>query len=145
MKFNRIFSLLFLVAILLMVFPVIAQDETPAVTDEPTLVPTAVPEPTLVVTPAPEPTPAPESGFDLREFLIGALVGTATTLAAVFGMVGRLKNDVAALNAIEWLGKSIPVEALDKLNHLGQSLRDAGEVLDKVTDGKPNVVNDAGS
>lgn len=113
----------------------------PAATAEPTVVPSPVPTP--VVEP-PAPTPTPEPGFNLREFLIGALAGVATSLAAVFGIIGRLKNDKPALDAIEWLGRSIPVEALDKLNELGRNLRDAGEVLDKVSDKLPNTVEPTG-
>lgn len=136
---NRIVILLLSASLLLGIGSAVAQEATPIVTDEATLVATEpAPAPTAIATPEPTPTPTPESGFDLREFLIGALVGGASVLAAVFGIIGRLKNDVAALNAIEWLGKSIPVEALDKLNELGKNLRDAGEVLDKVTDGAPN-------
>lgn len=84
--------------------------------------------------------PAEQSGFKIGEFLLGLASGAFVALAGVFGLVGRLKNDKTALDAIEWLGKSIPVEALDKLNNLGRTMRDAGEVLDKVTDGQVNVV-----
>lgn len=97
-------------------------------------------EPTAEATPTPLPpveTPT-EDGFDLREFLSGIAVGAITALAAVFGIVGRLKNDKPALDAIEWLGRSVPADVLLKLNQLGSGARDAGEVLVKVTDGKPN-------
>jgi len=130
-----------LLTVLLIAVPAIAQDEaTPEVTE------TAAPnvEPAPVVEP-PAPTPAPEPGFNLRDFLLGVLTGGATTLAAIFGIIGRLKNDKAALDAIEWLGKSIPIEALRELNRLGHNARDAGEVIDRVTDGLPNLPDGAGS
>ena len=111
-----------------------------------------------MIVPTPDPSPLPQGGeespaeqpgFNLLEFLSGALVGVVSTLAAVFGIVGRLKNDKATLDAIEWLGKSIPIDAmdtwLDKLNEMGRNLRDAGEVIDKVTDGLPNLVQSAAS
>lgn len=81
-----------------------------------------------------------QPGFNLGEFLLGVVSGGTGVLIAAFGLVGRLKNDKAALDAIEWLGRSVPVEALDKLNELGRNLRDAGEVLDRVTDGLPNTI-----
>lgn len=76
----------------------------------------------------------------LLEFVAGALTGTAVTLGAAFGLVGRLKHDQAALDAIEWLGRSIPADTLNQLNELAKNLRDAGDVIDRVTDGKPNTV-----
>ncbi len=98
----------------------------------------------------PLPSPPPNTGegtpgalAGLLNFVTGALVGAAASLAGLFALVGRLKSDKAALDAIEWLGKSIPVDALDKLNEMGRNLRDAGEVLDKVTDGQPNAVIEA--
>lgn len=85
----------------------------------------------------PAPDSAPLSTGVLSYILIffsGAVAGVTAVLAAV----GRLKNDTAALNAIEWLGKSIPADALTELNKLGAALRDAGDVVGKVTDGQPN-------
>ena len=101
-------------------------------------------EPPVVVTDIPTDDGPPPvvveqpDGFNVVEFLTGALVGTAATLATVFGIIGRLKNDQAALDAIEWLGSSIPADALEQINQLGKSLRDAGEVIDRVSDGLPN-------
>lgn len=115
--------------------------------DEPTLVATVQPPTAEVPVEEPVEEPAPpiedeeQAGFNLISFLSGALAGTLATLGGIFGIIGRLKNDTAALNAIEWLGKSIPVDALTQLNELGRNLRDAGEVLDKVTDGLPNAAS----
>lgn len=101
-------------------------------------------EPTPVETPVPEQPPVEEPdapGFNLFTFLGGVAVGTLTALGAVFGLIGRLKNDLAAMNAIEWAGKNIPVEGLvEVINAMGRNMRDAGEVIDKVTDGLPNTV-----
>lgn len=122
--------------VLSLALPVIAQEETPTLefaTNTPAPV-EVTPEPT----PAPDPV-APVSGFNLVEFLAGAALGAVGTLTAVFGIVGRFKNDTPLLNAIEGLTKSIPVEYVDKLNQLGRNIRDAGEVLDKITDKLPNT------
>ena len=89
-----------------------------------------------------EPVETGEPGVSFIEravtFLTGAVAGGAGVLIAVFGTIGRFKNDQATLNMIEWLGKSIPPEALDKLNEIGRNMRDAGDVIDRVTDGEPN-------
>lgn len=139
MKINRIVLSLLLILGLVSTIPVIAQDElTPEVTE--TASPTIEPAP--VETPAPEPEPTPQPNFDLIEFLAGAALGAVGTLTAVFGIVGRFKNDTALLNAIEGLTRSIPADTLDKLTDLGRTIRDAGEVLEKITDRLPN---DAGS
>lgn len=88
--------------------------------------------------------PVDRDGFDVLEFVTGALTGAVVALGAAFGLVGRLKNDRAALDAIEWLGKSIPADTLDKINELAKNLRDAGDVIDRVTDGKPNTAEASG-
>lgn len=134
---SRLITVFLVLLLALSMSVAVAQEETPDLST-PTLEATAAP--TVEFTPAPEQPPVQQPGFDLREFLLGVVTGGATVLAGVFGVIGRLKNDKAALDAIEWLGKSIPVEALDKLNLLGRNLQDAGEVLNKVTDNQPNTV-----
>lgn len=125
MNTTRLFNTVLVVLILLLLaVPAIAQDGPAAET------PTPLPDDSGEVVPAP--------GFNLAEFLAGLVAGATGALIGVFGIVGRIKNDKAALDAIEWLGKSIPVDALDRLNELGKAMRDAGEVIDRVTDGEPN-------
>ena len=87
--------------------------------------------------------PGDSSGFNLWTFLGGALTGALTALGAVFGIVGRLKNDVAALNAIEWLGKSVPADTLNTINDMAQKMKDAADVMIRVTDGLPNEPGEA--
>lgn len=148
-KFNRVLLSLFALLLLLSFSATIAQDVTdePVVTETPaaTEAPTVAPEPTTMPDPEPEPIPTPEPGFSLSNFLTGVLTGASVVLASIFGLIGRMKNDKAALDAIEWLGKSVPIEALDKLGALGRNMRDAGEVIDKVTDGQPNVIINTGT
>lgn len=84
------------------------------------------------------PQPANDATGGILSVILGAIVGAASVLAGLLGIVGRLRNDKAALDAIEWLGKSIPETALEKFNELGRSLGEAGEVLEMVTDGLPN-------
>lgn len=130
---KRMSALVVLLVLLVMVSAVMGQS-TPEVSP-----PTAVA--TDVVTPPVEdgpPVVVEQPGFNVSGFLMGVLAGVAGALATVFGIIGKLKDDTAALNAIEWLGKSIPESALTTLNDLGQKMRDAGEVIDLVTDGKPN-------
>jgi len=121
--------------LLVLAVPTFAQEATdvaPAPTVEVT------PEPTP--TPAPEPTPVEMPGFNLGEFALGLLSGVAVTGAAIFGFVGKLKNDKVILDALERLGNSVPADLVLKLNALGGNMRDAGDVLVKVTDGQPNVI-----
>ena len=134
-------SLLLLAVILALVvgptLPVVAQEPTDT-TETTNIVAAPVVE---VIAPLPSEavrSPVVQTGFDVLTFVVGLVSGAAGVLAGMFGMVGRLKNDKAALDAIEWLGRSIPVEALDKLNKLGQTMQDTGVVLEMVTDGLPN-------
>ncbi len=125
---NRILVIVML--LLALSGPTFAQDAT----SEPTAPAEVTPEPPVIV------VPAPAEGFNFWQFLSGVATGVLTTLATVLGLVGRLKNDTAALNSIEWLGKSVPADVLLKLNKVGTGLVDAGEVVVKVTDGLPNEV-----
>lgn len=117
---------------------VTAQDVTVEPTE--TVAPTEVATVEVTVEPPVEPAPDPEEdrmGEYFRNalsFLLGLVGGGTLVLVAV----GRLKEDKSALDAIEWLGKSVPVEALQELNKFGHAARDAGDVLVKVTDGLPN-------
>lgn len=137
---SRLITVFLILLLVLSMSVTVAQEST----DEPTPTPEVTAAPTVEVTPAPEQPPVQQPGFDLREFLLGVVTGGATVLAGVFGVIGRLKNDKPALDAIEWLGKSIPVEALDKLNELGRNMRDTGDVLVTVTDKQPNVITPQG-
>jgi hypothetical protein len=127
---RQLILLLILIIALALPFAVLAQD------------PDATPEPgaALVVVATAAPVPAPDGSAPsgilvyILTFFSGALVG----VTAVLSTVGRLKNDAAALNAIEWLGKSVPADVVLKLNLLGKSLQSAGDVVVKVTDGQPN-------
>lgn len=122
--FNTAILVLLLLALLVMPVAVSAQDG-------PFTEATPLPDDSGVVVPSP--------GFSLAEFFAGLFAGAMGALIGVFGIIGRIKNDKAALDAIEWLGKSVPADVVVQLNDLGKALRDAGEVLDKVTDGKPNT------
>lgn len=71
-------------------------------------------------------------------YLLGAASGVIATVTGVLTLVSRFKGNDEALAAIEWLGRSVPESALTQLNELGRTMRDAGEVLESVSDGKPN-------
>ena len=144
MRNFRKFNLLFLVMIFLLAIslhgPLMAQDDL--MTNTP--VAEVTPEP--VVTPAPvvdEPIDQPGTLVGLLNFVVGAVTGAVVTLTGTFAIIGRIKNDKPMLDLIEALGKSVPAEVTLKLNELGRSVRDAGEVIDAVTDGQPNEVGDA--
>lgn len=105
-------------------------------TGEPPALPTAAPA--VDVTPAPDVTPVQQPNFNLRDFLLGIASGALVALVSMFGFIGKLKNDKVVLDALERLGNSVPADLLLKLNDLGGNMRDAGDVLVKVTDGLPN-------
>lgn len=97
----------------------------------------------LVVAPvwAQDVPPAEGPGFveGLVQFISGIVLGTVATLAGVLTLIGRLKNDKATLDAIEWAGKNVPVEVVLAFNELAKRMIDAGMVIDAVTDGLPNT------
>lgn len=134
---QRFLHLLVMVALLLVfVAPAAAQDVI--VTNTPALEPTV--EPTLAPVVDVPPVDQPGTLAGLLNFVVGAITGAVVTLTGTFAIIGRIKNDKPLLDLIEALGKSAPADLVLKLNELGKSVRDAGEVIDVVTDGRPNVV-----
>lgn len=79
-----------------------------------------------------------QPGFNLTAFLGGIVTGVFVTLGGVFGVIGRYRDNTAALNAIEWLGKSAPPDMVKTLNEMSINMMHAAEVLIKITDGLPN-------
>lgn len=130
---NRFVKAAIVTALMLIVFavPVTAQEST----GEPPTVPTDVPA--VDVTPE-TPAPVEQPNFNLRDFLLGIASGALVALVSMFSFIGKLKNDKVVLDALERLGNSVPADLLLKLNDLGGNMRDAGDVLVKVTDGLPN-------
>ena len=127
--------IMWLILLLVMVFsPVVAMQ------DEPTEEPPVVEEP---VEDVPVEEPAEESDVPLMERLIlifsslfAGMIGGGGTVLLV---VGRFKNEPAMLTLIEGAINSWPPETRELLFRFGTGMRDAGEVVGKVTDGKPNV------
>jgi len=140
---------LILIMPLLLVGGVSAQESTDTPTPEGTSVVgddvTILPAPeggsVVVINPKQDETDQqPDGGFNLRDFVLGVISGGAGVLTGILGIVGKLKNDKPALDAIEWAGKNVPPEIVLKMAGLGNALKDAGYVLVKVTDGLPNDV-----
>lgn len=142
MRKRNLFNLLLLVMIFLLAVslhgPLLAQDTL--VTNTP--VAEVTPEPVVTPAPADEPADQPGTLVGLLNFVVGAVTGAVVTLTGTFAIIGRIKNDKPMLDLIEALGKSVPAEVTLKLNELGRSVRDAGEVIDAVTDGQPNEVSE---
>lgn len=121
-------------------FPAIAQE-----TVEPAPTVEVTPDVTEVapVEPAPEPEQPPQDESiwaGLARYGLAVLAGIGIGVTTALGIVSRIKNDKATLDAIEWAGRNISPEAIAEIRKLAMLLRDAGEVIDKVTDGKENVV-----
>lgn len=146
---------------LLVTLPTHAQDETPAVTDEPTLVATLVPEPTVVVTP--EPTPAPvepdpiivdQTGFRVGAFGFVAIVVTLLLGGAGLGIAwSEIRHSKAAKDSLEMAYESISPDTQEHIRagydaaerayeKFDQLAREVFQFIGEVTDKQPN---DAGS
>lgn len=126
---------------LLIIAPVMSQDAT----DEPTVAVVEVApveEMPVVIDIEPPPSPAPvvivDSGFNLTSFLGGIITGALGALGGIFGVIGKQRDNLPALNAIEWLGKSAPPEMVKAVNDMSMRMMHAAEVLMKVTDNLPN-------
>ena len=119
---RKIISIVLVLFLMLWGLPALAQESTePAPVEEP-------------ITPPSEPAP-----FNLVHVLVSGIIGAVAGVSGVLAAVGRIKNDKATLDAIEWAGKNIPVEGLlEIINALGRNMKDAGDVIDKISDGKPN-------
>lgn len=146
---SRIMSMVLVLAVigLLIIAPVRGfqgEDEsTPRVVEEPVeevTPPVVVVDPPVVVDiePGEPPVVIVDSGFNLTAFLGGIVTGVFVTLGGVFGVIGRYKDNLPALNAIEWLGKSAPPEMVKAMNDMATKMADAAYVLIKVTDNLPN-------
>ena len=67
-------------------------------------------------------------------FLAGGIVG----VAGLSMFIGRVRNDALLKDSIEKLAISLPPDTLYQVRQFVQVWREAGSLLDEVTDGKPN-------
>lgn len=152
MKLRRIVLLLLLILIPLVVSAsAFAQDASP----EPTIDVTLSPEATLEVTPEVTPDVPPDVPVDQtpaleRIELINSLVviiGAVVLLLAggntIRESIERAKANKALLDSMEKVALgTIPIGALDKLREIIEIGRKGLEIIDEVTDGKPNEVDE---
>ncbi len=124
-------------------------------TAEPTVIATSVetPEataPAVIIAPVVEVTPGPTEPTPREGYIsvvaailiavisviAGGLAGGVGALKMLINFLDKVNRDPALLNMIEAQTKSIHVDVLRALNLSGQ-------IIDKVTDGKPNLPNPA--
>ncbi len=117
---------------------------TEAATPEATAPAVIIVAPAADVTPAPDTTP-PREGYVsvLAAILIavisaiaGGLAGGVGALRILVNFLDKVNRDTALLNAIEGLTQSVNADVLKALNLSGQ-------IVTKVTDGKPELPNPA--
>lgn len=68
----------------------------------------------------------------------GLVLGAGAVLTTFSAIVKNIKNDAPLLNAIEKLYLSQPLETREQQRKGVEILKDAAEIADRVTDGKPN-------
>lgn len=121
-------------------FPALAQESTPIVTDAPTVEPTAI-----VVTEVPPVEPAPvtpaENAISVSTLVFGIVVAVlgGGTVGVILNRFGSNKANLDAAEKL-FLGASpetqeIIRERFEQLEGIVSRLMD---IVDKVTDGKPN-------
>lgn len=123
-RMQFVLFVLLIVAVLVTVAPVLAQEVT------------AVPTVPPVVTPAPAPD------FISITTIVYGLVIAILTGGSIAGVLAAVSNNKQSLDAAEKLYKSTPPETQSMLRDMFESVRDVNlkllTIIDKITDGAPN-------
>ncbi len=69
----------------------------------------------------------------------GAILGGGTVLVVIRAVVSKLKQDVPWQDAIEKLYMSVPVVPRTTIRDIVETMKEAADLADKVTDAQPNA------